>query len=390
MVKLRPEKAVRLHGDLAPTSGQIAFKNALDRLSVLLPDRLRVGAELYVARKGVGQGQRRVHLRGPMEKAILIVGDKIVEDLLELGLVAIGVKCQARQSLQGLPQKTGVEPGETCGDHLVASAVLLQQIGAMHELLVVGGDPCGLGHIGVELSLKPGRGRQTDRRGEHYRVARLHLCLEMSRDIEILLAREPTAVLVGIGHALVPARGRHEGHILCVELHIQIRESVVEVEGHSVRDLPAIGARVRVLVRQGMDVAEGKERREEQSDLGRRLHQFETDHHLIRIRYEKDAFREGDLADPVGDLRHRISLEINDVLVAARLIDASVAMDAQIEPLPVQDETLIQRGQKQMLLPSESVNRYGQQTMVTPGVASHNRCVAIRSGLVGADDLPLQ
>lgn len=92
-----------------------------------------------------------------MEKAILIVGDKIVEDLLELGLVTIGVKCQARQSLQGLPQKTGVEPGETCGDHLVASAVLLQQIGAMHELLVVGGDPCGLGHIGVELSLKPGR-----------------------------------------------------------------------------------------------------------------------------------------------------------------------------------------------------------------------------------------
>ena len=325
-----------------------------------------------------------------MEKSFLIVRDEVVENLLELGLVTVGVEGQPRKSLQSLPQQAGVEPGESGGYHLVTSAVLLQQIGAVHKLLVVRGDLSGLGHERVKLSLKSRRIGHSHRRGEHNRVPRLHLGLEMPRNVKILLAGEAAAIFIGISDAFVPARGCLKGDILRVELHIQIREAIVKVEGHTVWNLPSLRPRVRVLVGQGVDVTERQERRQKQLDLGRCVDQFETDHDLIRIRDKQDALGEHDLTDSIGDFRHRISLEINDVLVAARLMDASVAMDAQIEPLPVQDETLIQRGQKQMLLPSESVNRYGQQTMVTPGVASHNRCVAIRSGLVGADDLPLQ
>ena len=390
MVELRPEKAVRLHGDLDPASRQITFNNAFDGRAVFLPDSLWISAEPDVTSKGVGQPQRSLHLGRPVEKTLLIVSDEVVENLLELGLVAVGVEGQPRKGLQSLPQQTGVKPGESGGYHLMSSTVLLQQIGAVHKLLVVRGDLRGLRHVKVKLSLQSRRIGQSHRRGEHDRVPRLHLGLETSRNVKILLACEPAAIFIGISDAFVPARSGREGDILCVELHIQIREAFVEVEGHSVRNLPTLRAGVRVLVGQGVDVTERQERRQKQLDLCRSVDQLETDHHLVRVRNKQDALGEHDLTDSIGDFRHRISLEINDVLVAARLIDASVAMDAQIEPLPVQDETLIQRGQKQMLLPSESVNRYGQQTMVTPGVASHNRCVAIRSGLVGADDLPLQ
>lgn len=65
-------------------------------------------------------------------------------------------------------------------------------------------------------------------------------------------------------------------------------------------------------------------------------------------------------------------------------------MDAEIELLSVQDEALVQRGQEQVLLASESIHRHSKQTVITPCVASHYGSVAIRSGLVGADDLPLQ
>ncbi len=272
----------------------------------------------------------------------------------------------------------------------MSAPVLFQQVGAVHELLVAGGDLRGLRHVRVKSSFQAGRYGQPHRSGEHDGVTRLHPGLEMSGNIEILLAGESAAVFIGIGHALVPARGRHEGNLLRVELHVQVREALVKVEGHSARNLPSFRTRVGVLVGQGVDVPERKERSEQQLHLPRSVDQLETDHDLVGIRDEKDALGENYLTHPVGDFRHRVSLEIDDVLVTARLIDTPVAMDAKVELLPVKDEALIQRGQKQVLLASESINRHSQQTVVAPCVASHYGSVAVGSGLVGTDDLPLQ
>ena len=72
------------------------------------------------------------------------------------------------------------------------------------------------------------------------------------------------------------------------------------------------------------------------------------------------------------------------------LVDVTVAMDAKVELLSSQDKALVHGGKQKVLLPSEIVYRHGQEAMVTPGVASHYGSVAIGSGLVGADDLPLK
>ncbi len=212
----------------------------------------------------------------------------------------------------------------------------------------------------------------------------------MSGNIEILLAGEPAAIFVGIGHAFVPARCCHKVDILRVELHVQVREALVEVERHTVRNLPALGPGVRVLLRQRMDVTESQERGQKQPYLSRSVNQVETYHDLIGIRHEQYAFREHNLPDLIGDFRDRVSLEIDDVLVAARLIDITVAVDTQIELFSIKDETFIQRGQEQVRPASESVNRHCQQAMIAPCVASHYGSVAVGARLVGTDDLPLQ
>ena len=72
------------------------------------------------------------------------------------------------------------------------------------------------------------------------------------------------------------------------------------------------------------------------------------------------------------------------------LIDVAIAVDAQIELLSVQHQALVHRGEQQMLPAPELVHRDSQKTVVTPCVASDYRSVAIGSGLVGTDNLPLQ
>ncbi len=110
MIKLRPEKSVRLHSDLGPLARQVAFKDAFDHRAVFLPDSLGICPELNVAVKGIRQPERCLDLSRLVEKTLLVVRDQVVENLFELGLVTGGVEGKSRKSLQSLPQQSGVKP----------------------------------------------------------------------------------------------------------------------------------------------------------------------------------------------------------------------------------------------------------------------------------------
>ena len=91
-----------------------------------------------------------------------------------------------------------------------------------------------------------------------------------------------------------------------------------------------------------MDVAESQEGLELEGGLGRGLDKLVADQDLVGVGYEQDALGENHLAHLVGDLRYGIGLEIDYVLVPARLIDVSIAVDAEVELLAVHNEAFVE------------------------------------------------
>jgi hypothetical protein len=139
-----------------------------------------------------------------------------------------------------------------------------------------------------------------------------------------------------------------------------------------------------------MDVAESQERLELQFHFCGSVHQFIVDHELVRVRAEDYLLAENDFADLVGHGRDRICVEIHNVLVSARLIDVSVAVDSKVEALAPEGKAFVQGAEEEMPVTAELFNRYGQKAVVTPGVAGHDGRVAIGAGFIGQDDFPLE
>ena len=90
-----------------------------------------------------------------------------------------------------------------------------------------------------------------------------------------------------------------------------------------------------------MNAPESKEWFQQERQLSRRFFQFITNHDLVLVRDKHDTFRKFHFSYLVIDDRDRICLEINNILMAARLIDVTVAMNAQVELLSVHDQTFI-------------------------------------------------
>ena len=72
------------------------------------------------------------------------------------------------------------------------------------------------------------------------------------------------------------------------------------------------------------------------------------------------------------------------------IISISVAMNSEIKLLTSQNQAFIQSGKQHVLSTSKLLNRNREQTMITPCIASHNRCVAVRARLVRCDDFTLE
>ena len=267
MVELSPEKSVRLHCNLATPTRQVAFKDSLDCRTVLLPDRLRVGTELDILLEGSGQTERSIDLGSLVEEPLLLVCDKVVEDFLEQGLVAVCIESKARSSLQGLPQKSRIHPGKSCRNLLATVTVPDKEVSAMQQMVVIVGDLRHLCGQSVELPLQLAGGHLVHTGRKHDGIPRLHVGLEMSRDIKVFAAVESTTILIRISNPLVPARCALERNLLGIELQVQVRETIIHAPGHSVLNFPAFSPCRRILARKGMDVPESQERGQQETHL---------------------------------------------------------------------------------------------------------------------------
>ena len=325
-----------------------------------------------------------------MEEALGLVFDEVVQDLLELLRVVLAEEGEAGEREERLAQEAGEEPGVTGDDPLAAAADADQQVRLPHELVVERGDGPDLAHRGGELALEAGRrDGAVGAGGDDHRVTRVEFQLEGARDEEVLAAVEATAHLVGIGDAVVPAGGGLElGRR--AQLDVQVREAFIQLPGPSAFDLPARGAGGVVLLGEVVDFAEGKERLEFQLHLRGSVHQLVLDEDLVAVLHEDEALPEDDLTDLVGDHRNRVGVEVHDVLVAARLVDVAVTMDAQIEALAPEREAFVQGRQEHVPVTVERLHRNGEESVVAARVAGHDGRVAIRARLARKEDLPLE
>ena len=265
-----------------------------------------------------------------------------------------------------------------------------QRVRAAAQLIPIAGNLAGALDAGVEAVLELRGDLLLDGGGEDDGLARFEARLEPAGNQQVFAAVVAAAILVGIGHALVPVRVLHEDGALVAHLHAQVGETLVHAVGHAARDLLPGGVRLGILLREGVDVAERQERTQLEHDRGRTLQQLVLDEHLVAVLRQHDALAEEDFTHLAGDLRHGVRAEIHHVFVAARLVHVAVTVDAKVELLTVHDQGFVHIRQQQETVSAESVQRDRQQAVVAAGVARDDGRVAVGAGLVRTQDLPLQ
>ncbi len=265
-----------------------------------------------------------------------------------------------------------------------------QRVRTAAQLIPVACDFAGALDAGVEAVLELRRDLLLDGSGEDQRLARFEARLKPAGDQQVLAAVVAAAIFVRVGHALVPVGILHERGALVAHLHVQVGEALVQAVGHAVRDLGPGGVGLRVLLREGVDVAERQERTQLQRHRRRTLQQLVFHEDLVAVLRQHNALAKEDFSHLVGDLRHRVRTEIHHILMAARLVHIAVAMDAEVELLAIHDQGFVHIRQQQETVPAETVQRDCQQAVVAAGVARDDGRVAIGAGLVRAQDLPLE
>ena len=139
-----------------------------------------------------------------------------------------------------------------------------------------------------------------------------------------------------------------------------------------------------------VNASESKERLEHKGYLGRSLNEFVLDEHLIVVRNHHDSLGEYDSTNLISDNRHRIGIKVNDVLMSFRLIHITIAVNTEVELFATHHEALVERRKQHKLSTAKLLYRHCKQSVVLSRIASHNGCVAVRTGLVRRDQLTLQ
>ena len=379
-----------MHSHFLAPPGQIAVQYHLDDAAVLFPDLGRFGAPVDVALQSDHEVQGGLHLGRTDREALLLGRYQVVQNLLEESGTAGAVEGKPRKGDKRLAQQTGLEPGQAGVDHSHPVVPGNEPVGAAPQLLAIVVNHRKLGFVAVEAAFELGGILFSDGCGEHHRTARGKPHTEQARGKQVFGAVETAAVLVGVGDAVVPAGKIFPLGLGIAELEVEVGEIGIHTERHSSGDVLAGGVGLGVLRGKGVGVAERQERLEDERHGHRRGQELVLDEHLVLVKGQNEALAENHVSDLVGDVGHRVLCKIDDILVAAGLIDVTVAVDAQVELLAADHQTFVKRGQKHIVIPAEAVEGHGKKAVVAAGIAPHDGGIAIRARLVGADNLALE
>ena len=144
-----------------------------------------------------------------------------------------------------------------------------------------------------------------------------------------------------------------------------------------------------VCLRQRVLVAEGEERTQPQPGPGMGVGERVADHELRAVMDPQQLLAQNHAAHAIGDRRRGRIFEVGDVLVPARFVDPSEAVQGQMERLVVLHDGLVER-REQHIGAVAAVDRRDHQSVVLARVAADDRRAHVSADAVRCEHLALE
>ncbi len=192
--------------------------------------------------------------------------------------------------------------------------------------------------------------------------------------------------LLLIFESVIPVGCGDELGIGAVGLHIEPRESLVEAALDTARHGRRASVGLHVGSRQRVLVAEREQRAQAQRGLRVGVEQCVAYHQLRALVYPQQLLLQHHAADTIYDRGGGRVAEVGDVFVAARLVDAAITVQCEVERLLVLHDRLVER-REQYVGAVAVVDRCDHQTVVLARVAAYDRRAHVASAAIGSQHL---
>ena len=342
-----PDEAVVVEPYAAVDAAAVGFEQLLHHLAVALPD-FRGTQLLFELLQRPEEPERGVDLGrsgvGAGEHAVAHLAHERVEHVDAVLLVVLFER-DARQGEEGLAADDAVP--RIAGQHLGAAArtaddELTRRVAqAADEVNLVGAaGNRGLEHLldGLRRAHLVERGREDDA------FALLELHLEVTGGEQVLVTLIAAGQLLLVLEVVVPVGRGDELRLGLARLQIEPGERAVKAALHAVDGRIGVPVGLHVGLRECVLVAEGEEWTQAQARLRVCVDERVAYHELGALVNPEHLLLENHAAHTIGNRGGRSVLEVGDVLVTARLIDAGVAVQGQVEGLVMLDNGLVKGG----------------------------------------------
>ena len=384
-----PHQSVVVEDDAPGDAAAVAFEQLLHGTAVAVP-YLPAVERLFQLLKGPEEPKRGVGRHGCRcgsgEHAVVHVADLCVEGVDAIFLVVLRQR-QSGQCDEHLPGRKTVPrvPGHDLGavartaDDELPGRVLH----AADEVDFVGAP--GDGSL-EDLLDGASRTHLVERRREDDAFALLELGLEITCGHQVLVPLVTAGDVLEVLEIVVPVGSGHEFRAGLAGLEVEPRETLVQTASDAVDGRVRVAVGRHVGLGQRVLVAESEERAQPQSGFRMGVDERVANHQLGALVDPQHLLFEDDPSDAVSDRGGGRVLEVGDVLVAARLVDALETVQRQVEALVVLHDRLVER-REQYVGAVAVVDRCDHQTVVLARVAAYDRRAHVASAAIGSQHL---
>ena len=343
-------------------------------------------------------------LQGPEEPQSCIdrvvrlaqVGEQTVLDVAYLSIEYIAAalhvalrQCQTRQRDEGITTPM-TEPGITCdnvGTLATTNDELTCRVAQAAQEVNLVGTACQL--LLEQLIDLLCRAHLFERAREDHALALCDLALEVTRSHQVLVCGIAATSLLGVLKVVVPIGSRYELHSLLVGLHIEPGELSIHTALHTVYNGVRVTVSIHISLTYGVVLAESEEGAQTQQSARVSVNERIADQQLRARVNPQHLLTQHHATHTIGDGRGRGVLEVDDVLMATRLIDTRETVQREVESLIVLDYGFVER-REQYEAAIGVVDRSHHQTVILTRIAAHDCGTHITALTIGREHLALQ
>ena len=228
-----------------------------------------------------------------------------------------------------------------------------------------------------------------ERAREDHALALCDLALEVAGSHQVLVCGIAATSLLSVLKVVVPIGSSYELHSLLVGLHIEPGELSIHTALHTVYNGVRVTVSIHISLTYGMVLAESEEGAQTQQSARVSVNECIADQQLRARVNPQHLLTQHHATHTIGDGRGRGVLEVDDVLMATRLIDTRETVQREVESLIVLDYGFVER-REQYEAAIGVVDRSHHQTVILARIAAHDCGTHITALTIGREHLALQ